>query len=153
MVHRDLTTLEAVALAVRSEIESTNLYEKLVDRVKNPEVKKMLKDLAADEEMHRESLVPLVLGALSCGETVGALAWLDDPKPHASVAFAPGDVEAELVEAIKELCFDGAKEENAWNAAVSGITTRCSRVVCKVSGAPGVTVWGRAEGELPPPDI
>ena len=77
----------------------------------------------------------------------------DDPKPHASVAFAPGDVEAELVEAIKELCFDGAKEENAWNAAVSGITTRCSRVVCKVSGAPGVTVWGRAEGELPPPDI
>ena len=77
----------------------------------------------------------------------------DDPKPHASVAFAPGDVEAELVEAIRELCFDGAKEENAWNAAVSGITTRCSRVVCKVSGAPGVTVWGRAEGELPPPDI
>jgi len=77
----------------------------------------------------------------------------DDPKPHASVAFAPGDVEAELVEAIKELCFDGAKEENAWNAAVSGIATRCSRVVCKVSGAPGVTVWGRAEGELPPPDI
>ena len=77
----------------------------------------------------------------------------DDPKPHASVAFAPGDVEAELVEAIKELCFDGAKEENAWNAAVSGITTRCSRVVCKVSGAPGVTVWARAEGELPPPDV
>ena len=74
----------------------------------------------------------------------------DDPKPHASVAFAPGDVEAELVDAIK-LCLD-EKTENAWNAA-GEITTRCSRVVCKVSGAPGVTVWGRAECELPPPDI
>jgi hypothetical protein len=74
----------------------------------------------------------------------------DDPKPHASVAFAPGDVEAELVDVIK-LCLD-EKTENAWNAA-GEITTRCSRVVCKVSGAPGVTVWGRAECELPPPDI
>ena len=76
--------------------------------------------------------------------------FYDDPKPHASVAYVPGDVEAELryqvaelVEAIK-LCFD---------ATSGGIATRCSRVVCEVSGAPGVTVWARAEGELPPPDV
>ena len=72
----------------------------------------------------------------------------DDPRPHASVAYAPGDVEAELVEAIK-LCHDA----NVGDGGLGGITTRCSRVVCKVSGAPGVTVWARAEGELPPPDV
>jgi rubrerythrin len=59
MVHRNLTTLEAVALAVRSEIESTNLYENLAEKAKNPEVKKILKELAADEEQHREALMNL----------------------------------------------------------------------------------------------
>lgn len=73
----------------------------------------------------------------------------DDPKPHASVAYAPGDVEAELVEAIK-LCRDA---NVVGDGIAGGIATRCSRVVCKVSGAPGVTVWARAEGELPPPDV
>ena len=73
----------------------------------------------------------------------------DDPRPHASVAYAPGDVEAELVEAIK-LCHDA----NVGDGGLGGIArVRCSRVVCKVSGAPGVTVWARAEGELPPPDV
>jgi len=59
VVHQDLTPLEAVALAVRSEMESTDLYEKLTDRVKNPEVVAMLKDLAADEEHHRAALMKL----------------------------------------------------------------------------------------------
>jgi|GEM_PF-2897490 len=59
MVHENLTPLEAVALAVRSEIESTDLYEKLIDRVRNPEVKAMLRDLANDEEMHRASLMAM----------------------------------------------------------------------------------------------
>lgn len=59
MVHQDLTPLEAVALAVRSEMESTDLYAKLTKRVKNPEVVAMLKDLAADEEHHRMALMKL----------------------------------------------------------------------------------------------
>jgi len=59
MVDPRLTTLEAVALAVRSEIESTDLYEKLALRVKNPEVKKVLDELAADEEKHRQGLMNL----------------------------------------------------------------------------------------------
>jgi rubrerythrin len=59
MVDAGLTTLEAVALAVRSEIESTNLYEKLAERVKNPEVKMVMKELAADEENHRQALMGL----------------------------------------------------------------------------------------------
>jgi rubrerythrin len=57
MVHKNLTPLEAVAMAVRSEIESTNLYEKLIDRVRNPEVKAMLKEMAAEEDTHRLSLM------------------------------------------------------------------------------------------------
>jgi rubrerythrin len=59
LVDRNLTALEAVALAVRSEIESTDLYEKLTERVKNPQVVAMLRDLAADEEKHRVALMKL----------------------------------------------------------------------------------------------
>ena len=59
MVHRELTTLEAVALAVRSEIESTQLYTELARKVKNRAVQKVLKDLGADEERHRRVLMEL----------------------------------------------------------------------------------------------
>jgi len=59
MVHQDLTTLEAVALAIRSEMESTDLYQKLTKRVRNPEVKLLLEELETDEESHRETLMTL----------------------------------------------------------------------------------------------
>ena len=59
MVHRELTTLEAVALAVRSEIESTHLYTDLAKRVKNSTLREVLHGLAADEERHRQSLMQL----------------------------------------------------------------------------------------------
>ena len=71
MVDPRLTTLEAVALAVRSEIESTDLYEKLAQRVKNPEVKEILEDLAADEEKHRQGLMNLYQRMLDAGPSVG----------------------------------------------------------------------------------
>jgi rubrerythrin len=59
MVHRELTTLEAVALAVRSEINSTDLYVDLAKKVKNPAVRQVLNELAADEEGHRQALMKL----------------------------------------------------------------------------------------------
>jgi len=59
MVHHDLTPLEAVALAVRSEMESTDLYAKLIHRVRNPAVVALLKDLAEEEERHRLGLMKL----------------------------------------------------------------------------------------------
>jgi rubrerythrin len=59
MVHHNLTILEAVALAVRSEIDSNDLYQRLAERVKNPDVKEILKELADDEEQHRASLMRL----------------------------------------------------------------------------------------------
>ena len=59
MVHRELTTLEAVALAIRSEINSTCLYADLARKVKNSAVRTILTDLEADEERHREGLMLL----------------------------------------------------------------------------------------------
>jgi len=59
VVHRNLTPLEAVALAVRSEIESTDIYTKLIHRIRNPEVKQLFVDLAAEEDRHRGYLMEL----------------------------------------------------------------------------------------------
>jgi erythrin-vacuolar iron transport family protein len=59
MFNDKLTPLEAVAFAVRSEMESTNLYAKLIEKVRNPEVKRMLTELAEDEEEHRIGLMNL----------------------------------------------------------------------------------------------
>ena len=67
--------------------------------------------------------------------------FYEDPKPHASFAWTPGDREAELREAIEGL---GLR---------SALTARVTRVVVKVSGQPEVTVWARATGKLPPPDV
>jgi rubrerythrin len=70
MPHDFLTPLEAVALAVRSEIDSVNLYAKLTERVVNPEVKRLLTELAADEETHREGLLAVYREMLQGEEPV-----------------------------------------------------------------------------------
>jgi rubrerythrin len=57
VVDRNLTMLEAVALAVRSEIDSTDLYGDLAKKVRNAAVRDMLEDLAHDEETHRVGLM------------------------------------------------------------------------------------------------
>ena len=67
--------------------------------------------------------------------------FYEDPKPHASFAWTPGDRDAELREAIEGL---GLR---------SALTARVTRVAVKVSGQPEVTVWARATGKLPPPDV
>ena len=59
MVHRELTILEAVALAVRSEMASIELYADLARKVKNCAVRNILNDLGADEEKHRRALMDL----------------------------------------------------------------------------------------------
>lgn len=56
---QNLTTLEAVALAVRSEMESTDLYGNLIKKIKNPAVIAVLRELAEDEEKHRVGLMTL----------------------------------------------------------------------------------------------
>jgi rubrerythrin len=70
MLHAALTPLEAVALAVRSEVESVQLYAKLTERVRNPEVQRLLRELAADEETHREHLLALYRRMLDGEEPV-----------------------------------------------------------------------------------
>ena len=57
MLNRSLTSLEALALAVRSEIESAHLYDALASRAENPEARRLLRELAADEEAHRVKLM------------------------------------------------------------------------------------------------
>ena len=59
MFDQKLTPLEALAFAVRSEMESTNLYGNLIQKVRNPKVKRMLAELAEDEEQHRSGLMHL----------------------------------------------------------------------------------------------
>lgn len=102
MVNPRLTTLEAVALAVRSEIESTDLYENLAQRVKNPEVKTVLTDLAADEERHRLGLMSLytrMLGeqepALPAGDGRQKTIDLPENPDYADVITAARDKEVD----------------------------------------------------------
>jgi len=50
-------------------------------------------DAHTPPEIHRESLVPLVLAAAACGAPTLELPWLDPPKPHA-VEAAQSDLQA-----------------------------------------------------------
>lgn len=43
-------------------------------------------DADTPPEIHRESLVPLLMGAAACGVRVDALAWIDPPRDHAVAA-------------------------------------------------------------------
>jgi rubrerythrin len=70
MLHEALTPLEAVALAVRSEVESINLYAKLTEIVRNPQVKELLTELAAEEEKHRTGLLAVYREMLQGEEPV-----------------------------------------------------------------------------------
>jgi hypothetical protein len=78
----------------------------------------------------------------------GHAPFYDDPDPHVSVLWAPledgarlGDVEA------------AARDVSPGTPAGTGFRfeTRVEKVVCRVSGFPDTTVWGRP-ATLPPPD-
>jgi len=56
MVQANLTALEAVALAVGSEVDATRVYLRLARRVKNPAVRDMLERLAAEEAEQEKNL-------------------------------------------------------------------------------------------------
>ena len=93
---------------------------------------------ATAPEVYRESLVPLVLAAASCGAAVDALPFLDPPKSHA--------VEA----ATEELQALGALDSAAGAAATSTLTERGRRLF----GLPLDSHLGRllVEAETQPPE-
>lgn len=83
-VGKDLTSLEVLGVAIRSEVDSNALYQKIAQRVKNELVKQKFKALARDEKGH-EALLTRMYQKLT-GETKAPMpgkwvGWLDyDPE-------------------------------------------------------------------------
>jgi rubrerythrin len=69
MVGRALANIEAVARAVRIEIEFAELYAALASRARNPDAKKLLRAMASDEELHLIELTDLYEGMLEGEES------------------------------------------------------------------------------------
>jgi rubrerythrin len=53
---RDLTTLEVLGIAIKSEIEAIKLYHRMKDKAKNPDLKAKLDFLASQEKNHERIL-------------------------------------------------------------------------------------------------
>ena len=73
-----------------------------------------------------------------------------NPAPHVSALWAPGDVRAEVDAAIaRERASDPDPNREGEGGGASW-TARVGRAVCRVSGFPEFTVWGRPPaGSLP----
>jgi rubrerythrin len=53
---RDLTTLEVLGIAIKSEIEAIKLYYRMKDKTKNPDLKAKLDFIASQEKNHERLL-------------------------------------------------------------------------------------------------
>ncbi len=53
---RDLTTLEVLAIAVKSEVEAIKLYHRMREKAKNPDLKAKVDFLIAQEQSHERIL-------------------------------------------------------------------------------------------------
>jgi len=53
---RDLTTLEVLSIAIKSEIEAIKLYHRMKDKSKNPDLKAKLDFIAEQEKNHERIL-------------------------------------------------------------------------------------------------
>jgi rubrerythrin len=53
---RDLTTLEVLGIAIKSEIEAIKLYHRMKDKTANPDLKAKLDYLASQEQNHERIL-------------------------------------------------------------------------------------------------
>ncbi len=53
---RDLTTLEVLSIAIKSEIEAIKLYHRMKDKAKNPDLKVKM-DFLASQEMNHERIL------------------------------------------------------------------------------------------------
>lgn len=56
MIDADLSSLEVLGMAVKSEIEASRAYARLAERVKNRDLKGKLRFLEGEEEKHRAML-------------------------------------------------------------------------------------------------
>jgi rubrerythrin len=56
MIPKELTSLEVLGVAVRSEIDAQNIYREMAERVSNPRAKERFHLLAAEEQRHQNLL-------------------------------------------------------------------------------------------------
>ena len=59
VLRKDLTSLEVIHVAIKSEIDSALLYREMAAKITNPIVKLKIQNLAKDEKNHQEILTAL----------------------------------------------------------------------------------------------
>jgi rubrerythrin len=56
MIPKELTALEVLGIAIRSEIDAQNIYREMAERVSNPRAKERFHLLVAEEQQHQNLL-------------------------------------------------------------------------------------------------
>ena len=78
--------------------------------------------------------------------------FYENPKPHVSVLWAPGDIADKVELAVRDALGTGTNSSSVSPGISPGIhsfdwqfNVDVSKITCHISGKPGVTVWGRAD--------
>jgi rubrerythrin len=82
---------EVLDVAIDREIEARDFYMKLADMVENPEMVKVLSDLASQEMEHKAKLEAVKAGEISIGEeavgNLGITCHVKDVEPYAKMSY------------------------------------------------------------------
>jgi len=82
---------EVLDVAIDREIEARDFYMKLADMVENPEMVKVLSDLALEELEHKAKLEAVKAGEISIGEgavgNLGITCHVKDVEPYAKMSY------------------------------------------------------------------
>jgi len=82
---------EVLDLAIDREIEARDFYMKLADFVENPEMVKVLSDLASEELEHKAKLEAVKAGEIDIDEeavgNLGITCHVKDVKPYAKMSY------------------------------------------------------------------
>ena len=82
---------EVLDFAINREIEAQDFYMKLADFVENPEMAKVLSDLASEELEHKAKLEAVKAGEISIDEEVvgnlGITSHVKDVEPYAKMSY------------------------------------------------------------------
>ena len=82
---------EVLDVAIDREIEARDFYMKLADMVENPEMVKVLSDLASEEMEHRAKLEAVKAGAIIIGEkavgNLGITCHVKEVEPYTKMSY------------------------------------------------------------------
>jgi len=83
--------IKVLDFAINREIEAHDLYVRLVDMVKRPELVKILRDFATEEVEHRLKLEAVKAGEATIGEEeagdLGIADYVPDVEPHQDMSY------------------------------------------------------------------